>query len=428
MNKKINLLFDVTVLGQQYYAGNNGIFNTAYNILLELMDDPKVDVYLYYEPEFYWELSFLQKAIPVNKIIKTYTRKKVIVFSKLLFFIKTQLIAKRETIHFRIIYKSFSFMIKTLIKFGNIICIQNNEFIAKLKSFDIYFSPCYKPPKVIGDCGEILCFTLLHDIIPIKLKLYYNKWFFELSKYINSNDYYFNNSAFTRNDFITYFPQIDPEKSFVTHLAASAILKNITDDTELSNVKLKYGIPENLEYVLSICSLEERKNLIIACTAFIDFIKKNDIHNLIFVLGGTNKHGFYSKLKQSICEDDFRYIRYIDYVDDTDLSALYSGCRWFVYTSSYEGFGLPLLEAMQCGCPVIASNATSLPEVVGDAGLLIDYNSVEQHIQAYNTYYFNHEICRQNIQKGLERVKLFSWKKTVESMKDAFEIALTRKI
>ena len=69
------------------------------------------------------------------------------------------------------------------------------------------------------------------------------------------------------------------------------------------------------------------------------------------------------------------------YIDDEDLAPLYSGAEWFVFTSQYEGFGLPPLEAMACGCPVIASNNSSLPEVVGDAGIMIDWDSDEQHIR-----------------------------------------------
>ena len=102
------------------------------------------------------------------------------------------------------------------------------------------------------------------------------------------------------------------------------------------------------------------------------------------------------------------------YIDDEDLAPLYSGAEWFVYTSQYEGFGLPPLEAMACGCPVITSNSSSLPEVVGDAGIMIDWDSDEQHIQAYEKYYFDKKLRAKMSKKGLERSKLFSWEKTVD--------------
>ena len=107
---------------------------------------------------------------------------------------------------------------------------------------------------------------------------------------------------------------------------------------------------------------------------------------------------------------------YAGYVDDDDLPILYSNAEWFVFTTQYEGFGLPPLEAMQCGCPVITSNNSSLPEVIGDAGIMIDWDSDEQHVEAYEKYYFKEELRKENSRKGLERAKLFSWKKTVDEM------------
>ena len=93
-----------------------------------------------------------------------------------------------------------------------------------------------------------------------------------------------------------------------------------------------------------------------------------------------------------------------------DLAPLYSGAEWFVYTSQYEGFGLPPLEAMACGCPVITSNNSSLPEVVGDAGVMIDWDSDEQHIKAYEKYYFDKKFRDEMAEKGVKEVNSFRGK------------------
>jgi glycosyltransferase involved in cell wall biosynthesis len=85
-----------------------------------------------------------------------------------------------------------------------------------------------------------------------------------------------------------------------------------------------------------------------------------------------------------------------------------------VYTSQYEGFGLPPLEAMKCGCPVITSNNSSLPEVVGDAGQMINWDNDEQHIVAYEKYYFDKKYCDEMAKKGLERSKQFLWQKAID--------------
>lgn len=179
----------------------------------------------------------------------------------------------------------------------------------------------------------------------------------------------------------------------------------------LSSIKRKYNIPPDKHYIFSLCNLEPRKNLKRILKTFIDFIKKNRIGDLYFVLGGGITPGFGEKIEKTINDLDTygdKIIR-IGYVDDEDLATLYSGAEWFVYTSQYEGFGLPPLEAMSCGCPVITSNNSSLPEVVGDAGIMIDWDSDEQHIEAYEKYYFDENLRMENSKKGLERSKLFSW-------------------
>ena len=180
----------------------------------------------------------------------------------------------------------------------------------------------------------------------------------------------------------------------------------------------KYNLPQDKKYIFSLCTLEPRKNLIRAVKCFIEFINKNNIDDLVFILGGGSWKGFIKQLEQEVPEFDKYRDKIIKagYIDDEDLSPLYSGAEWFVYTSQYEGFGLPPLEAMSCGCPVITSNNSSLPEVVGDAGIMIDWDSDEQHIKAYENYYFNASLRKQNSQNGINRAKTFSWAKCVDLM------------
>jgi glycosyltransferase involved in cell wall biosynthesis len=106
----------------------------------------------------------------------------------------------------------------------------------------------------------------------------------------------------------------------------------------------------------------------------------------------------------------------LGYVDDSDVNLLYSNSLFFTFISQYEGFGMPLLEAMQAGTPVIASNNSSLPEVAGDAAITIDYDDEEACISAMEKYYFNEDLRQAYIKKGFEQAKLFSWDKTVDLM------------
>ena len=166
-----------------------------------------------------------------------------------------------------------------------------------------------------------------------------------------------------------------------------------------------------------------RQNLIRAVKCFAAFIRKNNIDDLVFVLGGAHWDRFISILESEIenLNELKDKILKIGYVDDADQAALYSGALFFVYTSQYEGFGLPPLEAMSCGTPVITSNNSSLPEVVGGAAIMIDYDDDAAHIKAYEDYYFNEELRKENSKKGLEQARKFSWEKCADIMVEEFK-------
>ena len=112
------------------------------------------------------------------------------------------------------------------------------------------------------------------------------------------------------------------------------------------------------------------------------------------------------------------------YIPDQDLSAVYSSARAFVFPSLYEGFGLPILEAMQCGTPVITSNRTALPEVAGDAGLLIDPTDSDALCQAMLSLMNDERLNQRLSQKGLERSKQFTWATCAEMTVDLYRKAL----
>ena len=99
---------------------------------------------------------------------------------------------------------------------------------------------------------------------------------------------------------------------------------------------------------------------------------------------------------------------------------LYINAECFVYPSLYEGFGLPPLEAMQCGTPVITANITSLPEVVGDAGIMINPYNDSELLEAYSKMYFNEKLRNELSKKGIERAKQFSWSKCTNIMINQF--------
>jgi glycosyltransferase involved in cell wall biosynthesis len=114
------------------------------------------------------------------------------------------------------------------------------------------------------------------------------------------------------------------------------------------------------------------------------------------------------------------------FVPDEDLAALYTSSIGFVYTSLYEGFGLPPLEAMQCGVPVITSNNSSLPEVVGDAGMMVDAKDEDALCQSMLRVYQSESLREQMSKKSLEQAAKFSWEKCVQQTIEGYKIAAAK--
>ena len=132
--------------------------------------------------------------------------------------------------------------------------------------------------------------------------------------------------------------------------------------------------------------------------------------------------GIWEKFKKEFNETLNKYdkskIKVLGYVEDKDLPALYSNALLFVYPSLYEGFGLPVLEAMACGCPVITSNISSLPEVIGECGIKINPKSDSEMVSAYEKMYFDINFRNECIQSGIERAKQFAWEKCTKEIID----------
>ncbi len=280
-----------------------------------------------------------------------------------------------------------------------------------------YLSAAYDLPARFKHDESIIKYAIAYDVMPLIFPQYYKDsvdgWL-QTFKIFNN---YFSISRHTKKDYLKHLEHLKEQNITTALLACDESFKPANNE-QINLAKQKYKIPENKKYIFSLCTLEPRKNLIRTLKTFIEFIKKNNIDDLVFVLGGGHWEIFIKELEKSI-DDLGAYkdkILKIGYVDDKDLAPLYSGALFFVYTSQYEGFGLPPLEAMSCGSAVITSDNSSLPEVVGNAGIMIAYDSDEAHIKAYEKYYFDENFRKENAKKGLERSGLFSWQKCADIM------------
>ena len=226
-------------------------------------------------------------------------------------------------------------------------------------------------------------------------------------------------SDYSRRD-ISRTYGIDPERISVTPEAAPPHFAPVTNETELRTIRESYGIQK--DYILSLCSIQPRKNLVRLIEAYSCLRRASPgvkLPQLVLAgkRGWLDNETFRAADRSALGRD----ILFTGYVPEPDLVGLYSGAICFVYPSYFEGFGLPVVEAMQCGVPVIAGNRTSLPEIVGDAGLLFDPFDTSALVKAL-TQVINDSACRAALRiKGLERAKDFNWRKTAQLTLNAYQ-------
>jgi glycosyltransferase involved in cell wall biosynthesis len=212
------------------------------------------------------------------------------------------------------------------------------------------------------------------------------------------------------------------EKISVVHESVDQkVFKKIGNDP-LRDIMSKYKITRG-KYFLFVGTVQPRKNLERIISSFKDFISNSgqDINLVIAGSKGWKSKPLYSLPRELGIEAK---VRFLGRVTDEDLVGLYNGATALVYPSLFEGFGLPILEANACGCPVITSDSSSMPEVVGDAGILVDAGSREQITEAMKKMYTNDPFRNRLIDKGYINLKRFSWEKTArETVKILIEAA-----
>lgn len=187
-------------------------------------------------------------------------------------------------------------------------------------------------------------------------------------------------------------------------------------DVERARLRRKYSLPP--AYMLFVGTLEPRKNLPTLVHAWAQVFR--EVRPVHLVIAGGPGDAF---RRLSHLEAPADGVLQVGYVSDADLPALYSAALGFVMPSLYEGFGLPILEAMACGTPVIAGRAAALPEVVGESGLLIDPLSVPDLAAALRCLVQDDELRRDLARKGYERSRLYTWDRSARLVRQALQQA-----
>ena len=184
------------------------------------------------------------------------------------------------------------------------------------------------------------------------------------------------------------------------------------DNSGSSSIYQKYKLPPMYRYVFHISSETPRKNVDGLIKAFYQLKTKYKLTDLKLLKGGNpqyqkDRKRLLNLIKQLGLQEE---IIFLDYIPEEDLSKLYNIAELFVFPSFYEGFGLPVLEAMACGTPVITSNISSLPEIIGNAGIMVNPKNIDSIARAMGEILTNERLREDMISKGLKRAGTFSWK------------------
>lgn len=227
-------------------------------------------------------------------------------------------------------------------------------------------------------------------------------------------------SESTKMDLIAEY-RVQKEKISVIPEAADPMFHPLSDQ-DIERIKRKYSLPHY--FILYLGTIEPRKNISQIFEAFSSIHAKNPEMRL--VIAG-KKGWYYEEIFHRLYQLHIsEKVIFLGYVPLSDLPALYNAATIFVYPSQYEGFGLPPLEAMQCGTPVIISNRSSLPEVVGEGGIMINPDSPDQIGSAIMKLINNPEFFQQQVNYGIEQAKRFSWRKTADMTSHVYEEVISR--
>ncbi|RRB04303.1 glycosyltransferase family 1 protein [Larkinella rosea] len=290
------------------------------------------------------------------------------------------------------------------------------RFSAKfLPANAIYHSPFFAIPTDIGRMPNLRKVLTVHDLIPI----HHPEWFPAGERAVKdaltnlpADAQVVTVSEATKADFCQY-TGFDPARVTPIHLAASPnLFFPVTDTQRIKATQNRFGLGDE-SYLLSLATLEPRKNLDHLIRCFVALAESGELPTEIkLVLVGTKGWKMDQILDEIAKKESIRKrLVFTGFVPDEDLAAIYSGALAFVYPSLFEGFGLPPLEAMQCGLPVITSNVSSLPEVVGDAALQVSPTDADALAQAILTLVRSADLRSELTTKALRRAQLFSWER-----------------
>jgi glycosyltransferase involved in cell wall biosynthesis len=274
-------------------------------------------------------------------------------------------------------------------------------------SLDVLHSPDFIPPARMRCPSVITVHDLAFLLYPRFLTRESARYYGQVDLAARHADHIIAVSASTKRDTVRLLG-VPEKKITVIHEAAHPLFTPLTNETELARVRNHYQLPEN--FILFVSTVEPRKNLPTLLRAF-KLLRDNYKSDAVLAVAG-NRGWLFEQVDQVVAELNLgEHVRFLGGVPNEELVYLYNAAKLFVFPSFYEGFGLPPLEAMACGTPVIVSNVSSLPEVIGDAGMLVAPEDVEGLTVAMWRVLGDENLRREMREKGLKRAQTFSWQR-----------------
>ena len=278
---------------------------------------------------------------------------------------------------------------------------------------------------VVYPCQKSLRVMTIHDLTCIKYPQYTNgivrTYSDRIKQCLKWTDLVITVSQSTKQDIIELLG-VPGDRICVTPPASRYSPKYLSAQ-QIETIKREINYDFSQPYLLFVSTIEPRKNINNLILAFNYLKQKYKIDHQLVLIG--QKGWLYQSIFQTIASSPWNeQIHYLGYLSDEIVALFYSQAEVFVYPSVYEGFGLPVLEAMTLGTPVITSNTSSLPEVAGDAAIFIDPQNVVQLADAIFQVIRDSQLRQKLIHKGKQRATLYSWEKTARATLEAYKILL----
>lgn len=298
---------------------------------------------------------------------------------------------------------------------------RNKTYLEYVKAHaDVVHFPCHiNAPNRVG--AQLI--VTIHDLIPMLFPEHFSHdWRFvsefdlSLLRLLKADATIITDAHSTKEDICYYLP-VNPERVFVIPLAYDE--NNFKPEISADTLN-KFNITK--PYMLYVGAVDIRKNIHGILDAF-DIVHRKMNDASLVIAGNCETKELMDRLQS---ERSDGHVIYTGYVNSDERRHLMSSAAAFVFPTFYEGFGLPVLEAMACGSPVITSNVSSLPEISGDAAILVDPNNIEQLANEMERLLHSESLRQELIAKGFENCKRFSWDKTAAMTEEVYKFAYER--